>query len=107
MCSGKGRIENIQLVDVGEWSLSLSFLLCAAASAGLLLLAERSPAALYISVAALGAGMASIFASGFLWAEQRMTVTNKVNTKLSKQDLELNWIAEPEHFFHFTKSGVN
>ena len=25
----------------------------------------------------------------------------------NKQDRELNWIAEPEHFFHFTKSGIN
>ena len=28
----------------------------------------------------MGIGMASIFATGFLWVEQRMTVTNKVGS---------------------------
>ena len=48
-------------------------------------LAASSPVALYSGTALLGLGMASIFATGFLWVEQRITITSKVpdthNTK--------------------------
>ena len=41
-------------------------------------LAASSPLALYLGTALLGLGMASIFATGFLWVEQRITITSKV-----------------------------
>ena len=41
-------------------------------------LAASSPVALYSGTALLGLGMASIFATGFLWVEQRITITSKV-----------------------------
>ena len=40
--------------------------------------AEDSYLALYLGVAMLGLGMASIIATGFLWTEQRITVSSKV-----------------------------
>ena len=42
-------------------------------------LAASSPLALYLGTALLGLGMASIFATGFLWVEQRITITSKVS----------------------------
>ena len=33
---------------------------------------------LYAGTAMMGVGMASIFATGFLWVEQRITITSKV-----------------------------
>ena len=42
-------------------------------------LAASSPVALYLGTALLGLGMASIFATGFLWVEQRITITSKVS----------------------------
>ena len=42
-------------------------------------LAASSPVALYSGTALLGLGMASIFATGFLWVEQRITITSKVH----------------------------
>ena len=59
------------------WS---SFLTCIVGSVSLSFWAQSSAAALYIGTAAMGIGMASIFATGFLWVEQRMTVTNKVGS---------------------------
>ena len=41
-------------------------------------LAASSPLALYLGTALLGLGMASIFATGFLWVEQRIIITSKV-----------------------------
>jgi hypothetical protein len=35
---------------------------------------------LYLGTALLGVGMASIFATGFLWVERRMTVTARIGS---------------------------
>ena len=55
-----------------------SISLCLLSSLLLSLLGSSSPALLYIATGLLGAGMASIFATGFLWTEQRIAVTSKV-----------------------------
>jgi len=59
------------------WS---SFVTCIVGSVLLSVWAQSSSVALYIGTALMGIGMASIFATGFLWVEQRMTVTNKVSS---------------------------
>jgi hypothetical protein len=42
--------------------------------------AETHPVALYLGTALLGVGMASIFATGFLWVERHMTVTARIGS---------------------------
>ena len=61
------------------WS---SFLLCLLGSTILSVWAAQSSLVLYIGTTVLGLGMASIFATGFLWAEQTITVTSKVSATL-------------------------
>ena len=61
------------------WS---SFILCLLGSTILSVWAGQSSLVLYIGTAVLGVGMASIFATGFLWAEQKITVSSKVSAVL-------------------------
>ena len=61
------------------WS---SFILCLLGSTLLSVWAGQSSLVLYIGTAVLGVGMASIFATGFLWAEQKITVSSKVSAVL-------------------------
>ena len=57
------------------WS---SFSLCLIGSAVLSVWGGQSSLVLYLGTATLGVGMASIFATGFLWTEQKISVTSKV-----------------------------
>ena len=59
------------------WSSLVS---CMVGSLLLIVWAQSSSVILYTGTALMGVGMASIFATGFLWVEQRMTVTNKVSS---------------------------
>ena len=61
------------------WS---SFSLCLLGSIVLSVWASQSSLVLYLGTAVLGLGMASIFATGFLWAEQKISVTGKVSAAL-------------------------
>ena len=61
------------------WS---SFLLCLLGSSLLSVWADQSSLVLYIGTTVLGVGMASIFATGFLWAEQTIGVSSKVSATL-------------------------
>ena len=61
------------------WS---SFSLCLLASIVLSVWASQSSLVLYLGTAVLGLGMASIFLTGFLWAEQKISVTGKVSAAL-------------------------
>ena len=61
------------------WS---SFILCLLGSTILSVWADQSSLVLYIGTAVLGVGMASIFATGFLWTEQKISVTGKVSAWL-------------------------
>jgi len=61
------------------WS---SFFTCIIGSVTLSVWAQSSATALYLGTALMGVGMASIFATGFLWVEQRMTVTSRVGSLL-------------------------
>merc|ERR1711997_33051 len=56
-----------------------SISLCLLSSLLLSILGASSPALLYTATGLLGAGMASIFATGFLWTEQRIAVTSKIS----------------------------
>jgi len=58
------------------WS---SFSLCLLGSVILSVWADQSSLVLYLGTAVLGVGMASIFATGFLWTEQKISVTSKVS----------------------------
>ena len=62
------------------WS---SFTLCLLASTILSVWAGDSSLVLYIGSAVLGVGMASIFATGFLWTERKITVTSKASLMLN------------------------
>jgi len=57
-----------------------SFITCIAGSLLLSSMAQTSIMIIYTGTAMMGVGMASIFATGFLWVEQRMAVTNKVGS---------------------------
>ena len=61
------------------WS---SFILCLLGSTILSVWAGQSSLVLYLGTAVLGVGMASIFATGFLWAEQKISVTGLVSAWL-------------------------
>ena len=59
---------------------------CAAsiiASIGLAIFAETYPAVLWIGSGILGFGMASIYATGLLWLESHMKITNRVGAVLT------------------------
>jgi len=47
------------------------------------------PEALYLGTALLGIGMASIFATGFLWVERRMKVTARIGSAFLVGSLNL------------------
>ena len=55
-----------------------SFALCVISAIGLMFYAEESLAALRAFTAILGVGAASIYATGYLWLEQRMKVTGRI-----------------------------
>ena len=57
------------------WS---SYSLCLVGSVLLGIFANESNTILYIGTALMGIGMASIFATGFLWLEQRIAISSKV-----------------------------
>ena len=59
-----------------------SVCLCLLASLLLSALGSSSPALLFTGTGLMGVGSASIFATGFLWTEQRITVTSKVSWDL-------------------------
>ena len=59
------------------WS---SFATCIIGTVILSSYAGSSALILYIGTSLMGIGMASIFATGFLWVEKRMTVTNKISS---------------------------
>ena len=59
-----------------------SYSVCIIGAAVLSTMADYSSTALYIGTSLMGVGMASIFATGFLWTEQIMTVTSKVQNSM-------------------------
>ena len=88
-------------LHVVMWS---SYSLCLAGSVLLGIFANESNTVLYIGTSLMGIGMASIFATGFLWLEQRIAISSKVfyisqdrlsyNFVLDKflfVDIKLNW----------------
>ncbi len=59
---------------------------CTSSVIGAVILASAgntSQEAIFLATAFLGAGMASIYASGMLWAEQYMTITNRIGAALT------------------------
>ena len=63
--------------EIIMWS---SFATCIIGTVILSSYAGSSALILYIGTSLMGIGMASIFATGFLWVEKRMTVTNKISS---------------------------
>jgi len=55
-----------------------SFICCSIASLSLVIWAEASPLALQVCSGFLGLGTASIFATGLLWFESYITITNRI-----------------------------
>ena len=75
-----------------------SVFLCLLASLLLSAMGSSSPALLFTGTGLLGVGMASIFATGFLWTEQRITVTSKVSWDyLLKTTITYYYVAKSEN----------
>ena len=53
---------------------------CAGSGVALCLFAEHSLLALQVMVAVMGLGMAAIYATGLLWSEKYIVVTNKIGS---------------------------
>ena len=81
MIETKFRILTYLLLQIARPGLVMwaSICLCFLASLLLSVLGASSSALLFTGTGLLGVGMASIFATGFLWTEQRITVTSKVS----------------------------
>ena len=58
-----------------------SYAVCILGAILLSIFANSSSAVLYFGTALMGIGMASIFATGFLWMEQRIAITSKVSVQ--------------------------
>ena len=56
-----------------------SYSVCIIGAAVLSTMADYSSTALYIGTSLMGVGMASIFATGFLWTERRISISSKVS----------------------------
>ena len=56
-----------------------SYSVCIIGAAVLSTMAHYSSTALYIGTSLMGVGMASIFATGFLWTERRISISSKVS----------------------------
>jgi len=59
-----------------------SYAVCILGAILLSIFANSSSAVLYFGTALMGIGMASIFATGFLWMEQRIAITSKISACL-------------------------
>ena len=60
-----------------------SFAISGVGAIGLAVWGESYPEALYLGAGLLGVGMASIFATGFLWVERRMVVTSRIGASFT------------------------
>jgi fucose permease len=61
-------------------TMLLSFSLCIGSGVALIFFAEHSFLTLAVLIAIMGCGMASIYATGLIWAEKYITVTNKIGS---------------------------